>query len=274
MKFLAIIGYALRVTISQKIMIVLLTVLTIIIGLFIFTIHIDAVGGYIKSISIYGSKPMTSEELPMIMPTLGEIYITFIFLAMVVLCIITTAHIIPESLSNGTIDLFLSKPLSRASIVLGMFVGVILAVALVQLYFIVSFWFVLNIKTGSWNWMFPLTFVPLILSFISIFSLMVFVGIISKSTGVVIAIALGHVLLLSNLLSTRGGSFGLLSGNIFFRGSKEVLYYLLPQYSDLYTFAKHLLLGQQFQVTVLFYPILPCTVFIILSMYIFQRMDF
>lgn len=274
MKFLAIIGYALWATISQKIMIVLLAVLTIIIGLFIFAIHIDTFDGNITGVSIHGSKPMTSETLPMIIPTLGEIYITFIFLAMVVLCIITTAHIIPETISNGTIDLFLSRPLSRASIIVGIFVGVVLAVAIIQMYFIVSFWFVLNIKTGSWNWIFPLTFIPLILSFMSIFSLMVFVGIISKSTGAVISIALGHVLLFSNLLSARAGSYGLFSDSIFFRGVKDILYYLLPQYSDLYAFAKHLLLGEQFHAAVLFYPILPCTVFIILSMYIFQRMDF
>ncbi|MDI6767797.1 MAG: ABC transporter permease subunit [Bacteroidota bacterium] len=274
MKFLSFIGYTLKETISQKIMIMLLVVLTIIIGLFILVIHIDAVNGNINSVSIYDSKPITAEELPLILSTMREIYVMFIFLATVVLCIITTAHIIPESMTNGTLDLFLSRPLSRASFIIGKFIGVIAAVASIQMYFTLGLWIVLNLKVNSWNWMFPLTIIPLILSFISIYSLMLFIGVLSKSTGVVIAGSLGHVIFLSNLLAKQGNGNGLFFDNSLFKFVRKTLYYLLPQYSDLFKFTNNLLAGQQLQIALLSYPILASLVFLIFSILYFRRIDF
>jgi len=223
-------------------------------------------------VSIYGSAPVSSAELPSLVSTTAEAFIVFIFIATVVLCVIATAHIIPESLAGGAVVLFLSKPLSRAAVLLGRYCGVVLGVALIQVCFTGGLWIVYSLKIGAWNFPFLLICIPLVLSFASMFALMTLLGVASKSTGLVAAVAFVHVTYLTELLArASSGSF---SEAGVVKKTAHVLYYLLPQVADLRNGAVHILGNQPVTIAPYIAAILSGAALLCAAVWMFRRMDF
>ncbi|MBI1803110.1 MAG: hypothetical protein HYR77_01455 [Ignavibacteria bacterium] len=274
MKFLALVRYTMRETLSQKIMILLFAVLTVVIGLFVFTISLNAVNGVVESVSIYGSKPIASSELPSLIPDTAQVFIVFIFIATVVLCVITTAHVIPESLAAGTVVLFLSKPLSRASILLGRYCGVVLGIATIQVYFAGGLWIVYSLKTGGWDFSLLLVCIPLVLSFASMFALMTLLGVAFRSTGLVAAVAFVHATYLTEILAHHAWSSRSFSDVSVLQRAVGALYYILPQVADLRDSAVHILKGQPVFLASYIVAVFSGAVMLAAAVTMFRRMDF
>ena len=274
MRFLALVHYTLRETLSQKIMILLVAVLTVIVGVFVFAVSVNAANGVVESVSIYGSKPIVSSDLPSLFPNIAGLLIVFIFVSTVVLCVIATAHIIPESLANGSVALFLSKPLSRASVLLGRYCGVVLGIAATQIYFVGGLWIVFSLKTGAWDFSFLLICIPLVLSFASMFAVMALLGVVSKSTGLVAAVAFVHATYLSEILARQPFSLRSFSQTTVLQKVVGVLYYILPQVSDLRDSAVRILGGQPVFLSPFLVAILSSAAMLGAAVLIFRRMDF
>lgn len=261
-------------TLSQKITIGILAAVAVLLFIIIFTIHIDAVGGIVKSVSIYGSNPIQNSDLPFILPQIAEIYTAMYFLVAIVLAVIATAQVIPEAINDRTFVLYLSKPISRRSIVLAMFTGVTIAITLVQVLFVVSFWVILTTKTGIWNWNMLLSIVPLIVAFSALCALMVYIGFIGKSTGIVTGLALGHVLFISHLLSGQDGYLVTLLGKPVAQIIQNISRAVLPGVHELQEMTLNIIMSRSVDVTILLISLLPCALYLWLSIRAFRRMDF
>jgi len=273
-RFVALVRYTLRETLSQKIILLLAAVLTVVIGLFVFAISINAANGAAESVSIYGSKPIASAELPSLIPNLAGVFIIFIFIATVVLCVIATAHIIPESLAGGTVVLFLSKPLSRSSILLARYAGVVLGVAAVQVYFAAGMWIVYSMKIGAWHPSFLLICVPLAMSFAATFAMMAALGVASGSTGLVAAVAFVHVTYLTEMLARQASSIRSFGEASIPQKIVAAVYYILPQVSDLRDSATQILKDQPVSVSPFMVSILSSAAMLAVAVTLFRRMDF
>ena len=286
MKFFAIIQYTIKETISQKVILLLLVVLTILLAVFIFGVHISAKNGVVEEMSLLGGKPMTSScELadrpassmsvtPSFLSGLAEMLIALAFLGTLVLCTIATAHTIPESLVNGTIILFLSRPLSRTSVLLGRYLGVALAVGMIQLYLVLGFWLVFIGKAGSINPFVLLTFPFLFISFASMFAWICLIGIISKSTGMASIFALLHVFALSALLANPGRLLGIFQNSQAVQWLVRIAYYALPQLTDLQKSATNVLAVGSFETAPIAFSLLSAVLALVVSVLVFRRMDF
>jgi hypothetical protein len=263
-----------RETIKQKITIGMLAAIVILLFILIFFVHINAADGVINTISIYGSNPIGGAYFFSIIPRLAEIYITIYFLSALVLCVIATAHIMPEAINSRILVLYLSKPLSRNSIILAIFFGTTMAITLVQLAFAASIWIILAAKTGILGLNILLSIIPLIFAFSALFALMVYVGIISKSTGIVTAMALGHVLMISQMLGSPGNypglSLGKPIGNIIWNLARI----FLPGIYDMQNMAHSIMMSHGIDGTILLLSIFPCAFYLWLSIRAFRRMDF
>jgi len=99
-----------------------------------------------------------------------------------ILALITTAGMIPDLVSSGSIDLMVSKPISRARLLLTKFAGGLLFTALQVTVFTAASFVVIGVRGGSWE---PGLFlaIPLVVLFYSyLFSFCALVGLITRST--------------------------------------------------------------------------------------------
>lgn len=274
MKVLKLTLFAIEQTLSQKIILTLLIAMVVILLIFISAVHINADGGVVRSVSIYGSKPLTEEEFPMILPSIAETYSTLVYLSLIILSIITTAHVVPDAINNRTITLFLTKPISRALIIISIFVGVCTAISLLQILFLLGMWLILTIKTGIFFWNLLISFIPLILSFCTLYAFMVYIGIVGKSTGIVTAVAMGHVIFISPLLTRQDSSFISWFGDLGSQIIKNIFRIILPGVYEMQDIFKRVVMADQLNTLILPILILPCLLYIYLSIKSFNRMDF
>jgi ABC-type transport system involved in multi-copper enzyme maturation permease subunit len=102
--------------------------------------------------------------------------------ATTILALISTAGIIPDMVSGGTIEPMLSKPIGRIRLFITKYLTGLLFVGLQILVFAVGCLLVLGIRAGSWEFGLFLA-VPIVLAFFSyLFSFCVFVGLVTRST--------------------------------------------------------------------------------------------
>jgi ABC-type transport system involved in multi-copper enzyme maturation permease subunit len=102
--------------------------------------------------------------------------------AATVLALISTSGIFPDLLSTGSIDLYLSKPISRLRLFLTKYFAGLLFVALQLVAFILCSLAVMKIRGGEW---YPQIFwaIPIVLLFYSyLHCVSVFLGVLTRST--------------------------------------------------------------------------------------------
>jgi ABC-type transport system involved in multi-copper enzyme maturation permease subunit len=136
-------------------------------------------------------KEFPSDDINTVMLDRGTIYKTLFaelginyWLAWLatILALVSTAGIFPDFISGGSIDLYLSKPIGRLRLFFTKYFAGLLFVALQVLAFCVGAFFVIGIRGKVWE---PAIFVavPLVLLFFSyLFSVMVLLGVITRST--------------------------------------------------------------------------------------------
>ena len=133
-----------------------------------------------------GFIPVTSEQFPpeMLYKTLFMNLGIGIWLTWVatILALISTAGIIPEMISGGSIEMLLSKPISRTRLFLTKYLTGLLFAALQVTAFTVASFLVIGIRGGVWE---PGLFlaIPLVVIFFSyLYGMCALLGVLTKST--------------------------------------------------------------------------------------------
>ena len=102
--------------------------------------------------------------------------------AATVLALISTAGIIPDFIGGGSIELALSKPISRFRLFLTKYLTGLLFVGLQVGVFSLGVFLVIGVKTGDWSWRLFLG-VPLVMVFFSyLYCVCVVIGLLTRST--------------------------------------------------------------------------------------------
>lgn len=137
-----------------------------------------------------------------------EIWLAF---AATILAIISTASIFPDFISGGSIDLYLSKPISRARLFLTKYLSGLLFVGLQVTVFCIASFLVIGIRGGAWE---PRIFlgVPIVVCFFSyLYAISTLFGIVTRSTvGAVLLTLLAWGL----IFALHGADVGLLTFKI------------------------------------------------------------
>jgi len=166
---------------------------TIFILIFASAINLDIVDGALAGAKLFGkqvevSGTMSIEKLVMGFESgfSGILYVLCTFLA-----IFATAHLVPRMQEKGTIDLYLSRPVSRIKLILSRYVaGLILAGSNI-VYLIGSIWLIVAWKTHVFH---PRFFLAGGVIFFLIATLLAFaflIGVITSSTAVSIMATYG-----------------------------------------------------------------------------------
>ncbi len=99
-----------------------------------------------------------------------------------ILALVSVAGIFPDLISNGSIELYLSRPISRVRLFFTKYIFALSFTALQVLLFCAASFFIIGFRCGSWEWGIFLA-VPLVTLFFSyLYCVCVLVGIVTRST--------------------------------------------------------------------------------------------
>lgn len=177
------------------------------------------------------------------------------------LSIFSAASFIPNMLEKGNIDLLLSKPVSRSQIIWGKFFGGFIVVLLNIAYLVGGLWLLLGFKFGVWDADLLSTIITISFTFAVLYSLIILIGILTKSSIFAMMVSYLIFFILSPLLASRG-SLAALIDNSFVETILDALYYIVPQTSELGSITFSLATGSGVQD---YQPIIVSSLFMILT---------
>jgi ABC-type transport system involved in multi-copper enzyme maturation permease subunit len=154
--------------------------------------------------------------------------------------VFATAGLIPSMLEKGTVELYLSKPLSRTSLLLSRSLGACGGIGLNLIYFAVAIWIIFGLKVGVWHWGFLLASLLAIVTFFFYYSVVAFTALLSRSTGFSIMLAFIFSFF-SSALEHRERMLYILWDNSIFHRTLDAVYYGTPQMSAMLDSASRLI---------------------------------
>jgi ABC-type transport system involved in multi-copper enzyme maturation permease subunit len=110
--------------------------------------------------------------------------------------VVITAFFIPNMLRKGSIDLLLTKPLHRATLLLFKYIGGLLFVFLNLLIVVGGIWLVLGLRTGIWASGFLVSIPALTFYFAVLYAVSALIGVLTRSPIVCILVSVAFWLLL------------------------------------------------------------------------------
>jgi ABC-type transport system involved in multi-copper enzyme maturation permease subunit len=165
----------------------------------------------------------------------------------VILGLFATASLVPRLLEKGSIDLLLSKPVSRPAILVSRWLGGFLVAAANMVYLVAGVGLILGFKLGVWHWGFLFSGLMMAAYFGALLGFLVLWGVLMRSTtiGIMMTVGVYFVSLAvraphaypdwANAITSR-------VGRLVGQTIVEVLYHLLPRTWDFGMVVTNLLL--------------------------------
>lgn len=265
--------YTLREALSKKLFIFFAGISTFVLLLFIL------VFGFFSTGDLRGAIPQnpdkeTAEMFKNAVAYFKMVIISPLFIGGLFISIFATASFIPTMLEKGSIDLLLSKPVSRSQVIWGKFIGGTLMVLINIAYFIIAFWAIIGLKFGVWEASFLLSILLITFTFMALYALIILIGILTRSSALSIMISYLVILILSPLLAMRNKNDFLIN-NQFVEWISDGLYYIVPKTSELSSITNSLILNKSIDS---YQPIISSLLFMILTLaltiIIFSKKDY
>lgn len=262
----------LRETFARKIFIVFFAIST----LSLLTMGIILASTNVESFVSFFGKNNENDKLILseILRALKLIIVSPLFGIGLFLSIFSVSSLVPNMLEKGNIDLLLSKPVARYQIILGKFFGGTLVVLLNIAYLILGMWILFGIKFGVWEAAFLYSIPMITFTFAVLYSLIIIVGILTRSS--ILAMMLSYIIfiIISPLLSIRENFYVFIDNKIA-EIIIDAIYYIIPKTSELGTQMGNLTISGGIDD---FQPMLTSLAFMILILYssiiIFNKKDY
>ncbi len=232
MKFLQVIYYTVYEIITKLTLLFYLGIGTVALIGVALSISGTFVDGVLVAVSMFGKTiPVTEDFNPI------NIFLFFLIngslAGMIFLGVFSTAGVIPGMLEKGTIDIYLSKPVSRLFLLAAKSAGAIAAMSAAVLYFMLGLYLIIGVRLGIWNHDILLAALYSIGFFVTLYSLVVLGSVLFRSVGVVYLIVYMHLFVVSPALQSRHELINKLIDFKPFHYLTDVLFYLLPQSNGL-----------------------------------------
>jgi ABC-type transport system involved in multi-copper enzyme maturation permease subunit len=150
---------------------------------FLLALQTDVAEGVIASVKVMGMQGRTSGAIP-VDQFVGwtQLGIAFALYPLgILLSVFATASLVPRMLEKGTIDLLLSKPVSRPVLFASRYLGALLVAAANLLYLVLGIGIILGLKTGFWNFGFLLSGLMMSIYFGCLLGFLTLTGVLMRS---------------------------------------------------------------------------------------------
>ena len=149
-------------------------------------VNLDVVNGALAGAKLFGKDMQVSGSLPIekIVTGFESGFSSMLYGLSIFLAIFATAHLVPRMQEKGTIDLYLSRPVSRAKLLSSRYLAGLLLAAGNVLYLITAIWLIVMWKTHVFHPRFFLAGSLIIFVIAALLAFTFLVGVITSSTGV------------------------------------------------------------------------------------------
>jgi ABC-2 type transport system permease protein len=228
---LALIVDTFREAFARKIFWGLFVLSTLMILFFLFVLNIDIVEGAMATVTLFGQKVNRVGDVERWLRNAYAGIATFLYTFGMALAVFASSGLVPSVLEPGRIELLLSKPVSRAHILLGRYAGNVLVIACNTTYLVLGVWIILGIKTHIWSITFLSSIATTVFIFAVLLSVVVLIGVLFESAALATMVTVA-LMIVSPILAQTTLMLKLLSSE-WSRNVWRALYYTLPKVYDL-----------------------------------------
>jgi ABC-type transport system involved in multi-copper enzyme maturation permease subunit len=150
------------------------------------------------------------------------------------LAIFSSSSFVPSMLEKGSIDLLISKPVSRNQMLFGKYAGGVLVVLINIAFLVLGVWLVISLKFSYWDFSFLSIILVVGFTFAVLYSIIVLFGVITQGSVFGMMIAYFIFLILSPVLLMGKEKLHILIENDFIKSIVEGSYYIVPKTSELW----------------------------------------
>ncbi|MCC6397906.1 MAG: ABC transporter permease subunit [Bacteroidetes bacterium] len=235
MSILVLIRLTLRELSSKVTMYILAGISTLVLLGLALAVSVDSMadGEVLKLFGQQVSPPVPLEELAKAVQQMQAGLAGGLFTGIILFGVFATAGVIPDMLERGTVDLYISKPISRWELLLGKYCGAVAAIGLNIIYFLAGAWLVFGLRCGVWDINLLLSALTMTFMFAALYAMVVFFGTWTRSTAASIILTYLYLFILGGILHNRELTLYLISENAVYRGVIDGFYYLFPQISGM-----------------------------------------
>jgi ABC-type transport system involved in multi-copper enzyme maturation permease subunit len=204
---------------------------TLCILFFLFILKIDLVEGAMATVSLFGhAAGQAIDPAGFVRLVCGGIAV-FLYTWGLALAVFASGSLVPGLLEPGRIELLLSKPLSRAHLLLGRYLGILLVVAANIVWLVAGLWVILGLKTRIWDPAFLVACASALFIFAVMLGLITLLGVLWESAALSVMVPVA-LMLLSPILA-QGKFAGRLLNSEWSRQLYRGIYHVLPKVYDL-----------------------------------------
>jgi ABC-type transport system involved in multi-copper enzyme maturation permease subunit len=196
---------------------------------FLLVMRIDVVEGAVATMTLFGNTSRATDLTKIVNSSYAAVA-AFLYSVGMFLAVFASAGLIPSVLEPGRIELILSKPITRAHLLLGRYVGNVLVVAVNIVVLVLGAWTIFGAKTGIWKVEFLITIPATLFIFSVLLAVVVLVGVLFESTAVSTMVPV-VMMILSPILAQDETARKLLSSE-WSRALWRGLYWTLPKVFD------------------------------------------
>ena len=207
----------------------------------IFIMRVDVVQGALATVSIFGNSLPSTNVQDLVQQT-QSVIAGVLYYAGVALAVFASAGLVSAVFEPGRIELLLSKPVSRAHLLLGRYAGNVLVVSANILYLVGTSWVIFGVKTGLWGAGFLLSSLCTIFIFSVLLAVIVLIGVLLDSSAVAIMVTFA-IMIVTPVLAQKATLERLLSAE-WSRDILRVLYYVLPKIWEVRGITQNLIMNK------------------------------
>ena len=244
MKTWALIVDAWREALARYTLLGFLAASTLFLLTVVFALNLDIVDGSLAAATLFGHSLEIHSGASIDRVVTGGLagfagltYAMGIFLA-----VFATGAQVPHLVRRGTVDLYLSRPVSRTAILLGRFIGAATLVFANLIFLCGGLFLIVSIKTGVWNPRFLLAGLVIFAVFVSFQGFMFLVGVLSGSTP--LSIMLPYAIYIVSMPLAAHERIEAVVDSRFAARLINALYWVLPKTAELGRDMVRLVLGE------------------------------
>ncbi|MBI4483344.1 MAG: ABC transporter permease subunit [Acidobacteria bacterium] len=235
LKTLAIIEDTFRESFSRLTFVGFFVLSNLLVLAILFAVNLDVVDGVLAAATLFGKElhlnPQHGLQIGPIIRQVESAFAVTLYVMSIFLSVFATANLVPHMLEKGTIDLVLSKPLSRRGILLAKYLGALSVVSFNVWYLVAAVWLILSTKTQVWNFAFLAAALPILFTFAVLLGVVILVGTLSGSSSLAIMVTY-VIFFVSQPLAAREKIVPLLDSQLSVTAF-QTLYWVLPKTFEL-----------------------------------------
>jgi ABC-2 type transport system permease protein len=201
---------------------------------FALAVNLDIVDGALAGARLFGkSVDLGGEKVDLDRLVLGfeTGFSGFLYMLGTFLALFATAHLVPRLQEKGTIDLYLSRPVSRTRLLLSRYCGGLLLAAANLLYLFGAIWLIVVWKTGVAHPRFFLGGIVILFGIAAMLAFAFLIGVVTSSTAVSLMVTYA-IFFFAAILSAREKIAAAVSSE-WSAGLIRALYWIFPKTAEL-----------------------------------------